>query len=110
MPPWPFESTHGLMKSDLAIHHRNYAAHAVGWNLAWYSLMYFGQLILSNDVCMAFDRVPWPTHTVRKRLTMLSSPMGSIHGWTTSGIKCHHFTLDNTNRRTTSMWYAIIAF
>ena len=52
----------------------------------------------SGELC---HRGPWPAHTIRRCLPMLSSPSGSINGRTTSVIKCHHFHLDNTYGRAT---------
>ena len=70
----PLDSTHGRMTSGVACHHRLWAANTIERHRAWNDITAFGQHIRSNDV----------GHGI------ISPPLDSTHGQTTSGVACHH--------------------
>ena len=70
----PLDCTHGRMKSGVACHHRLWAAHTVERCSAWHDIIDFKQHTRLNDVGRG----------------MLSCPLDSTHGRTTSGVACHH--------------------
>ena len=92
MPSSPFGSTHGRTTSGVACHHHLWAAqmvkrrqawnaiiafrlaHTVGRRRAWHDIIALGRQTRSNDAGQG----------------MPSSPLGSTHGRTTSGMACHH--------------------
>ena len=74
MPSYPFNGKHGEMTSGVACHHRLWAAQKVGPRQALHAIIAFVQHRKSNDVGRG----------------MPSSPLGSTHGRTTSGVACHH--------------------
>ena len=74
MPSPPLDSTHGRMTLGVACNHRPWIAHTVGLRRAWHDITAFGQHTRSNDVGHG----------------MPSSPLGSTHGRTPSGVACHH--------------------
>ena len=94
MPSSPLGSTHGRTTSGVACHLRLFAAHTVERRRAWHAIIAFGQHTRSNDVGRG----------------MPSSPLGSTHGRTTSGVACHHrlWAAHTVERR--RAWHAIIAF
>ncbi len=89
----PLGSTHGRTTSGVACHHRLWAAHTVERRRAWHAIIAFGQHTRSNDVGRG----------------MPSSPLGSTHGRTTSGVACHHRLWAHTVERRLA-WHAIFAF
>ena len=70
MPSPPVDSTHGRTLLVVALHHRPWTAHMVGRCRAWYDITALSQHTRSNDVGRG----------------MPSSPLGSTHGQTTSGV------------------------
>ena len=74
MPSPPLDSTHGRTTSDVACHHRLWAAQMVERRQAWHAIIAFGQHTRSND-------------DVRG---MPSLPLGSTNSRTMSGVSCHH--------------------
>ena len=92
MPSSPLGSTNGRTTSGMACHHRRWtrshsqtvsgvachlrlsAAQMVEQRSAWHHITAFGQHTRSNDI----------------GCRMLSSPLGSTHSRTTSGVACHH--------------------
>ena len=90
----PLGSTHVRATSGVACHHRLWAAHTVERRRAWHATIAFGQHTRSSDVGRG----------------MPSSPLGSTHGRTTSGVACHHrlWAAHTVERR--RAWHAIIAF
>ena len=70
MPSSPLDSTHGCTTSGVECHHRLWAAHTVERHRAWHVLIAVGQHTRSSDVGRG----------------MPSSPLGSTHGRTTSGV------------------------
>ena len=94
MPSSPLDSTHGRMTSGVVCHQRLWAAQTVERHRALHDIIAFGQHTPSNDV----------------RRGMPSSPLGSTHGRTTSGVACHHcpWTANTIKRRLA--WHAIISF
>ena len=69
-PSPPLDSTHGRTMSGVALHHRPWTARMVGRRRAWYDITALGKHTRSND----FGR------------GMPSSPLGSTHGRTKSGV------------------------
>ena len=74
MPSSPLGSTHGRTTSGVACHNHLKAAHLVERSRAWHEITAFRQHTRLIDVGGG----------------MLSSPMGSTHGRTTSGVACHY--------------------
>ena len=74
MPSLPLGSTHGRTTSGMACHHIPWTTNTVEQRWAWHAITAFGQHIRSNDVGRG----------------MPSSPLGSTHGRTTSGVACYH--------------------
>ena len=74
MPSSPLGSTNGRTTSGVACHHYLWAAHTVERRRAWHAIIALRQHKQSNDI----------------GLGMLSSPLGSTDGRTTSGVACHH--------------------
>ena len=70
MPSSPLGSTHGRTVSSVACKHRLWAAHTVERCRAWHAITAFGQHTQLNDVGHG----------------MPSSPLGSTHGRTPSGL------------------------
>ena len=93
MPSSPLGSTHGRTTSGMACHNRLKAAHTVERRRAWHDITAFGQLTRSKDIGRGNP----------------SSPMGSTHGQTTSGVACHHrlWAAHTVERR--RGWHAITA-
>ena len=90
----PLDNKHGRTTSGMAFHHHVWAAHTVQRRRAWHAIITFGQHKRSNDVgrCMP------------------SSPLGSTHGLTTSGVACQHClkAADTVERH--RAWHDITAF
>ena len=74
MPSPPLDSTQGRMTSCVACHHHLWAAHTVELRRAWHAIIAFGKHKRSNHVGRG----------------MPTSPLGSTHGRTTSGVACQH--------------------
>ena len=75
----------------MACHHRPWTANMVERRRVWHAITAFRQHTRSNDVGRG----------------MPSSPLGSTHGRTTSGVECHHspwttHTIGNVGRGMTS--------
>ena len=85
---------HGRTTLGVTCHHRLWTTHSVERRRAWHAIIVFGQHKRSNDVGRG----------------MPSSPLGSTHGRTTSGVECHHchWAAQTVERR--RAWHAIIAF
>ena len=90
----PLYRTHGRTTSGVAFHHRLWTPHTVKQRRAWHSIIAFGQHTRSNYVGRG----------------MPSSPLGSTHDRTMSGVASHHspWTANTVKRR--QAWHAIIAF
>ena len=88
------DGKHGRTLSGVSCHHRLWAAHPIERHLAWHAIIAFKQHTRSNDV----------------RRGMLSWPLDSSHGRTTSGVAFHHspWTANTVKRRRARI--AIIAF
>ena len=80
MPSSLLCSTHGRTTSGVACHHRLRVAHTIERRRAWHAITAFGQHTRSNDVGRG----------------MPTSPLGSTHGRTTSGVACHHHPWQHT--------------
>ena len=87
------DSTHDQMTSGVACHHRLWTAHPVKQCQAWHAIIAFGQYTWSNNVGHG----------------MPSSPLGSTHGRTTSGLACHHRLRAQHPVERRVAWHAIIA-
>ena len=94
MPSSPLGSTNGLATSGVACHCRLWAAHMVELRRAWHAIFNFGQHTRSKDVGRG----------------MPSSPLGSTHSRTTSGVACHHRLWKAHTVEQCRAWHAIIAF
>ena len=105
------DGKHGRTTSGVTCHHRLWTAYTVERLRASHAIIAFGQHTQSNDVghCMP------------------SSPLGSTHGQTTSGMPSHHHPwtthtvgnvgrgmtsppLDSTHGRQRRAWHDITAF
>ena len=80
--------------SGVASHHCPWLAHTVGRRQPWHAITTFGQHTRSNNVGNG----------------MPSSPLGSTHDRTTSGVACHHSPWTATMVKRRQAWHAIIAF
>ena len=67
-------SSHSWTTSSVTCHHRPWTANTIKRRRVWYAIISFGQHTRSNDVGRG----------------MPSSPMGSTHDRTTSGMAGHH--------------------
>ena len=78
-------SSHSRTASSVACHHRPWTANTVERLQALHASAAFGQHTRSNEVGRG----------------MPSSPLGSTHGRTTSGVACHHspWTANTVGRR-----------
>ena len=94
MPSPPLDSTHGRMTSGRACHHRFWAAHTVERHRAWHEITAFGQHTRSNDIGRG----------------MISPPLDSTHGRTTSSVACHHRLWVAQTIGLRRAWHDIIAF
>ena len=74
MPSLPLVSTNGRTTPGLACHHRLWAVQKVRRRRALHAIIAFGQHTQSNDVGRG----------------MSSSPLGSTHNRTMSGVSCNH--------------------
>ena len=80
MPSSPLDSTDGGATSNVSCHHCPWETHTAGRRRAWHAIITLGQQTRSNDVGRG----------------MPSSPLGSTHGRTTSGVACHHHPWQHT--------------
>ena len=93
MPSPPWDSTHGHTTSGVACHHRLLAAQTVIRRRPWHAITALGQHTRLNDV----------------RRDMPSSPLGSTHGRTTSGMACRHCPWTQHTVKQSRAWHAIIS-
>ena len=86
-------STHDRMTSGVACHHRLWAAQTVERRRAWHEITALGLHARSNDIWRG----------------MISPPLDSTHGQTTSGVACHHrlWTAHMVERR--RAWHDVTA-
>ena len=92
-PAWSLGSIHGgRMTSDMACHHRLWAAHRVGRFRAWYAIVSLRQHIWWDDIGR----------------DMLSLTFDNLNDWTTSGVACHHGPWSTHIVRRRRAWHAII--
>ena len=94
MPSPPLDSTHGRMTLGVYCHHLLWAAHTVELRRAWQAIIAFGQHKRSNDVERGIP----------------SSPLGSTHGRTTSGVACQHRLKAAHIVERNRAWHDITAF
>ena len=88
----PMDSTHGRTMSDVACHHRLWAAHTVKRRRAWLATIAFVQAHIVR-VCRAWHSIialGRQTRSNDARLDMSSAPLDNTHGRTTSGVACNH--------------------
>ena len=93
MPLPPLDNTHGQTKLGMACHHRLWAAHIVERRRAWHTIIAHG----------------WQTRSNNVRRGVPSSPLGSTHIRTTSGVACHHGPWTPHTVERSRAWHAIIA-
>ena len=74
MPSPPLGSTDGRTTSGVALHHCFWTAHTVELRRTWHAII-------------AFGKHKWSNHVGRG---MPTSPLGSTHHRTTSGVACQH--------------------
>ena len=86
-------SSHCRTASGVECHHRPWTANTVEQRLAWQAIIALGRQTRSNDVGRG----------------MPSSPLGSTHGLTTSGVACNHclWAAQTVERR--RVWHDIMA-
>ena len=94
MPSPPLDSTQGRMTSGVAYHQHLWAAHTVELRRAWHAIIAFGKHKRSNHVGRGLQ----------------TSPLGSIHGRTTSGVACHQRVWAAHTVKRRRAWHTIIAF
>ena len=94
MPSPPLDSTQGRMTSCVACHHHLWAAHTVELRRAWNAIITFGKHKRSNHVGRG----------------MPTSPLGSTHGRTLSGVTCQYrlWATHTVERR--RAWHDITSF
>ena len=93
MPSLPLGSTDGRTASGVSCDHRLLPSHTVERCRAWHAIIALGQHIRSNDIGCG----------------MPSSPLGSTHGRTMSGVTCHHHLWAEQMVERRQAWYAITA-
>ena len=91
-PSSPLGSTQGRTTSGVACHHRLCAAKMVERRPTWHAIIAVG---LAHTVgrCQAWHAIialGRKTQSNNVGRGMPSSPLGSTHGRTTSGVACHH--------------------
>ena len=93
MPSSPLDSTHGRTASGVACHNCLKEAHKVERRRAWHTIIAHRWQTQSNDVGRG----------------MLSLPLGSTPGRTTSGVACRHGPWTPHTVERSRAWHAIIA-
>ena len=112
MPSLPLDSTHSRTTSSVACHHRLWGAQMVERRPAWHAIIIFGLAHIVGQ------RRAWHVIiTLRSKMRlndvgsrMPSSPLGSTHGRTTSGVASHHLLCTTLTIERRPAWHAIIAF
>ena len=89
----PLDSTHGQTTSGVACHHRLWTAHMVERRRAWQDITTLGLHASSDDVGRG----------------MTSPSLDSKHGWTASGVKCHHRLWEAHTIERRQAWHDVIA-
>ena len=87
----PLDSTHDRTKSGVASHHHLWAAQTVKQRRAWHAIIAFGKHKRSNHVGRG----------------MPTSPLGSTHGRTTSGVTCQYRLWDTHTVERRRAWHDI---
>ena len=87
MPSLPLDTTHGQTTSSVSFHYRLWAVHTVELHQAWHAIIAFGKHKKMNDVGRG----------------MKTSPLGSTHGQTTSGVACQHRLWAAHSRKTSGV-------
>ena len=90
----PLGRTHGRTTSGVACQHRLWTAHTVKRRRAWHSIIAFGQHTRSNYIGSG----------------MPTSPLGSTHGRTTSGVACQHRLWATHTIERRQAWHDITSF
>ena len=108
----PLYSTHDRMTSGVACHHRLWTPHTVKRSRVWHSIIalwavHTVELRQEWHAIIAFGKHK-KMNDVRRG--MQTSPLGSTHGQTTSGVACHHrlWTPQTVKRRRAC--HSIISF
>ena len=94
MPTPPLASTHGRTTSSVAFHYLLWAAHTIELRRAWHAIIAFWKHKQSNHVGRG----------------MPTSPLGSTHGRTTSGMACQHHLWEAQTVERRREWHANITF
>ena len=94
MPSTPRDNTHGTTMLGVSCYHHLSVARTVRRRRAWHAITALGRQTPSNDV----------------RRGMPSSPLGSRHGRTSSGLACHHHLWEAHRIELCWALHAIIAF
>ena len=108
----PLGSTHGRTTSGVSCHHRLWAAQTVERCLAWHAIIAFGlaYTVGRHRAWHAIIALGRKTRLNDVGRGMPSSPLGSTHGRTTSGVACHHLLWPAQIVERRRSWHAIIAF
>ena len=94
MPSSRLGSTHVPTTSGIACHHHLWVAKTVEQRQVWHAIIAIGKHKRSNDVGRG----------------MPTSPLGSTHGRTTSGVTCQYRLWDTHTVERRRAWHAIITF
>ena len=110
MPSLPLGSTGGRTASGVACHHLLWPAHTVKRRRAWHAIIAFGKHTGSNDVTL-HATITFGQHTQSNDVGrgMPSSPLGSTHCQTMSGVACHHLLWEAHTVEQRRAWHEITA-
>ena len=112
MPSSPLDGKHGRTTSGVACKHRLWEAQMVGRRRTWHAIIAFGQHTQSNEVGRGMPSSPLGSTHCRTMsgLTCHHRLWTSLHSWISLGVACHHrpWTANTIKRR--QAWHAIIAF
>ena len=89
--------------SYIACHDRPLTAHTNKRHRAWHAIITLGLQTRSDDIGHRMTSSP------SDRAWMPSSPFGSTHRWTTSGVACHYRTWMVDMVRRLGAWYVIFS-
>ena len=112
MPSKPLDSTHDQTASGVACHHRLWTAHTVKRRRVWHAIIAFRQHKRPNDVGRGMPSSPLgSTHSgTTSGVACHHRHWTSLHSWTASGVACHHRPWTANIVERSRVLYAIIAF
>ena len=112
MPSSHVDNIYGWGTSREACNHGPCPEHTVERRRAWKAIIALEQPRQGRITSgVAYHHCPWTTHSrTMLGMEMLSSPLGTTHCRTSSGVKFHRCLLDSSNDRMTLTWQAIITF